>query len=109
MARTRNQRKKSNASSASSTLLATYRPVIDRILFVLAILGVLTTVHLWIQQGRGFDQGCWGFNPPSAEEAATFNCEAVVYSDAGKLFGLSNVYWGMLVLSRADHCRIHGG
>ena len=97
MARTRNQRKKASQSDSSpSSLLATYRPVLDRVLFVLAMLGILTTVHLWIQQGRGFDQGCWGFNPPSAEEAATFNCEAVVQSDAGKLFGISNVYWGML-------------
>ena len=77
-------------------MLAVYRPAIDRALFILALLGLLTTVHLWIQQGRGFDQGCWGFNPPSAEAASTFNCEAVVYSDAGKLFGISNVYWGML-------------
>ena len=95
MARTRNQRKKAPQAAAKLTLLSTYRPVIDRILFALAIVGVLTTIHLWIQQGRGFDQGCWGFNPPSGEEA-TFNCEAVVYSDAGKLFGISNVYWGML-------------
>ena len=97
--KTRNQRKgasKPSGSGQESTLLKTYRPVIDQGLFVLAILGMIVAVHLWIQQGRGFDQGCWGFNPPSAGEAATFNCEAVVTSDAGKLFGISNVYWGML-------------
>lgn len=95
--RTRNQRKQdaAKANAQRSTLLSTYRPAIDQILFALAIIGVIVTVHLWIQQGRGFDQGCWGFNPPSAEEAATFNCEAVVQSDAGKMFGISNVYWGM--------------
>ncbi len=96
--KTRNQRKgaKSSSAPANSTLLSTYRPFIDQALFALAIIGVIVTVHLWIQQGRGFDQGCWGFNPPSAEEAATFNCEAVVTSDAGKLLGISNVYWGMI-------------
>ena len=95
--RTRNQRKQDAAKAAAkgSTLLSTYRPAIDQALFALAIIGVIVTVHLWIQQGRGFDQGCWGFNPPSAAEAATFNCEAVVQSDAGKMFGISNVYWGM--------------
>ncbi|MEM8485319.1 MAG: vitamin K epoxide reductase family protein [Bacteroidota bacterium] len=96
--KTRNERKgaKSSSAPATSTLLSTYRPFIDQALFALAIIGVIVTVHLMIQQSRGFDQGCWGFNPPSAEEAATFNCEAVVTSDAGKLFGISNVYWGMI-------------
>ncbi len=96
--KTRNERKggAKRSASSNSTLLSTYRPFIDQALFALAIIGVIVTVHLWIQQGRGFDQGCWGFNPPSAEEAATFNCEAVVTSDAGKLLGISNVYWGMI-------------
>lgn len=101
--KTRNQRKggstrssSKTGASKSSTLLSTYRPLIDQGLFILAIIGVLVTVHLWIQQGRGFDQGCWGFNPPTAGEATTFNCEAVVTSSAGKLFGISNVYWGMI-------------
>ncbi len=79
-----------------SALLGAYRPLIDQTLYALAIIGVMVTVHLWIQQGRGFDQGCWGFNPPSGADASTFNCEAVVTSDAGQLFGISNVYWGIL-------------
>ncbi|MFK7846419.1 MAG: thioredoxin domain-containing protein [Rhodothermales bacterium] len=96
--KTRNQRQKgaSSNTASGSALLGTYRPFIDQALFALAIIGVIVTVHLWIQQGRGFDQGCWGFNPPAAGEVSTFNCEAVVTSDAGKLLGISNVYWGMM-------------
>ncbi len=94
--KTRNQRKgTAQTATSGSTLLSTYRPFIDQALFALAIIGVIVTVHLWIQQGRGFDQGCWGFNPPAAGETSAFNCEAVVTSDAGKMFGISNVYWGM--------------
>ena len=81
--------------SAAFGRLVDYRPVLDRLVFVLALLGVLTTVHLWIQQGRGFDRGCFGFTSPEAVEA-TFNCEAVVRSSAGQLFGISNVVWGLL-------------
>ena len=44
------------------TMLTVYRPVIDGLLFALAIVGVLVTAHLWIQQEVvNFSQGCWGF------------------------------------------------
>jgi len=75
---------------------AAHRPTLERVLFVLALLGVLVTVHLYIQQGRGFDQGCWGFNPGDNAANATFDCEAVTESEAGKIFGLSNAIWGFL-------------
>lgn len=93
---TSKKRKRAPQKSISSgpSWLSTYRPAIDQVLFILAILGVMVTVHLWIQQGRGFDQGCWGFNPPQGG-TETFNCSAVVNSDAGELLGISNVYWGM--------------
>ena len=69
-----------------------YQPVLDRLLFVLGLLGILVVVHLWLQTGRGFDRGCLGFSEPSP----TFDCEAVTGSDAGKLFGVSNIVWGLL-------------
>jgi protein-disulfide isomerase/uncharacterized membrane protein len=74
--------------------LAHYRPVLDRVLFVLALLGVLTTVHLQIQEGRGFDRGCLGFTTTPAVEAS-FNCEAVTQSAAGTMGGVSNGVLGM--------------
>lgn len=73
-----------------------YLPFLEKLIFGLALLGMVTVVHLWIQEGRGFDQGCWGFNPPTASAAATFNCEAVLGSEAGTLFGVSNVALGLL-------------
>lgn len=87
--------------SVANSRLWGYQPLYDRLLFGLALLGVLITVHLIIQQGRGFDRGCLGFSAPNATEA-TFDCNAVVHSEAGKLFGVSNAYWGLayyLVLS----------
>mgnify|MGYP001952934408 CR=1 FL=1 len=72
--------------------LHSYHPIFDRALFVLALLGVIVTVHLIIQQGRGFDRGCLGFSAPTGAAA---DCNLVVQSDAGKLFGISNAVWGL--------------
>ena len=84
----------SNASNVTwKERLATYRPGLDRAIFAFALLGVLVTVHLWIQQGRGFDRGCLGFSEPVP--AATVDCNAVVQSSAGTLFGVSNVVLGI--------------
>lgn len=72
-----------------------HRTLFERILFGLALLGILTTVHLNIQQNRGFDRGCLGFTSPDAVEA-TFDCNVVTQSSAGKLFGVSNALLGLL-------------
>ena len=103
--KTRNQRKKAASSPTSQQVsspslmqsaLTTYRPLVDGILFVLAIIGVIVTVHLWIQQEIvQFSQGCWGFNPPAGGASASSDCALVAQSDAGKLFGISNVIWGI--------------
>ncbi len=85
------------ARSSSTSVVNNFRPGRELAMFILAMLGLVVVFHLWIQKGRGFDQGCWGFNPPTeAAGAPTFNCSAVVYSDAGTIFGISNVYWGGL-------------
>lgn len=81
--------------SGTSPRLSTYRPVLDRLIFGLALLGVLASVHLNIQQSRGFDQGCFGFTAAEPVEQ-TFNCEAVTQSDASTLLGISNSIWGLL-------------
>ncbi len=85
------------ASSSHDGLLARLtrrRPWLDRVLFGGALLGALVVVHLAIQQGRGFDRGCFGFAAPAHVEA-TFDCEAVVSSGAGTLLGVSNIVWGL--------------
>lgn len=82
-------------NSRNTSRLASYRPVLDRLIFGLAILGILTSVHLGIQQERGFDQGCFGFSA-SQQVEDTFDCEVVTESAASNLFGVSNSTWGLL-------------
>lgn len=72
-----------------------YRPLVDVLIFAAGLLGILVTAHLWIQQSRGFDQGCFGFTTSQAIEES-FDCQTVVSSGAGSLFGISNVFWGLL-------------
>lgn len=73
--------------------LTSYRPVLDRVIFGLAALGLLTSVHLSIQQSRGFEDGCFGFE---AAPTAAFNCGAVTSSAASTFLGVSNSIWGIL-------------
>ena len=73
--------------------LDVYRPMLNRVILGLAGLGLLVVTHLFIQQGRGFADGCLGVTTPAAFESA-FNCQAVVESTAGSFLGLSNVVWG---------------
>ena len=67
----------------------------ERAITILTLLGLLTTIHLWIMSERGFDQGCLGFSTNHQFEEM-FDCEAVMKRAPGHLFGISNVYWGML-------------
>ena len=79
----------------NTSRFARYRPAIEAAIYVLALIGVLVVIHLWIQQGRGFDRGCLGFTTSAAIEAS-FDCEVVVESGAGTLFGISNALLGLL-------------
>ncbi|MFT4604692.1 MAG: putative membrane protein [Rhodothermales bacterium] len=65
---------------------------LDRSIYATALVGVLVVVHLWLMVDRGFDRGCFGFSEPTA----VVECEAVIQSDAGSLFGVSNAVWGLL-------------
>jgi protein-disulfide isomerase/uncharacterized membrane protein len=89
----RSARKGSGDKSPAPDKQATARArVLIRIIFGLALFGLLLTVHLWIQSERGFSRGCFGFDNP--EDLGIVECTAVVQSDAGKLFGISNVVYG---------------
>jgi protein-disulfide isomerase/uncharacterized membrane protein len=81
-------------SPSAADRLGTYRSSWNRAVLGLALLGILVVAHLYIQQGRGFDRGCFGFGAPASVQA-TFDCSAVVSSGAGTLFGVSNVFWGL--------------
>ena len=74
--------------------LGAYHSEYDRIVFGLSLLGILTVTHLFIQQGRDFDRGCFGFSGLEAGHLA-FDCSTVVSSGAGTFLGLSNITWGL--------------
>jgi len=80
---------------ASSSALVTYRPLLERAIFVLALLGVLVASHITIQESRGFEGGCTGFAPSQSG----FDCAAVTQSEAATLFGIPNSVWGILFYS----------
>lgn len=86
---------KSQQQNSFSERLADYRPVLDRTIFGVALLGMLVVAHLGIQEKRGFAEGCVGFweaNPARA----SFNCATVTQSGASELLGVSNIIWGFL-------------
>jgi len=64
------------------------------IFYVLGLIGILITIHLYIMENRGFDRGCLGFTISPAIEAG-FDCESVLDSEMGMILGIPNVYWGM--------------
>lgn len=66
----------------------------DLIFFILSLIGVIITIHLYIMDNRGFDRGCLGFTTSQTIEAA-FDCESVLDSEMGQILGISNVYWGI--------------
>jgi len=74
--------------------LREYHSVWEQVLFGLSLLGVFTVVHLFIQQGRNFDRGCFGFEALDTEQMA-FDCSAVVSSGSGTFLGVSNIVWGV--------------
>lgn len=72
-----------------------YRPVLDRVIFGLSLVGVLVVVHLMIQKARNFEQGCTGIASLGASEEQAFDCSTVLASSAGQFLGLSNLTWGL--------------
>lgn len=75
--------------------LRSRRAGLNRWIFGLALLGLLDTTHLWVQQQRQFEEGCFGVASLAPLERA-FDCASVVQSAAGTLLGLSNTAWGAL-------------
>lgn len=80
-------------AGALKARLNAYRPVWERVLFALSLIGVLTVAHLYIQQGRDFDRGCFGFSGLESGHLG-FDCSSVLASGAGTFLGLSNTTWG---------------
>ena len=70
--------------------------MINRVCFILTLLGILLTVHLWIQKQRSFDQGCLGFSKPQIQQTVSSECQEVVESEAATFFGVDNIILGFL-------------
>ena len=66
---------------------------LERAILVVALLGMVLAVHLWVQKARGFDQGCLGLQKPAWVEAEG-GCTAVALLPASHLLGVSNAAWG---------------
>lgn len=64
----------------------------NRIIFWLALAGMVLAVHLWIQKARGFDQGCLGLAKPVT--VVDSGCREVDALPASHLLGISNAAWG---------------
>lgn len=73
--------------------LRSRRAGLNRLIFGLALLGLLDTTHLWVQQQRHFEEGCLGIASLTPLEKA-FDCASVVQSAAGTFLGVSNILWG---------------
>ena len=70
-----------------------YRPRLERFLFGLSLLGLLDVVHLFIQQRRGFADGCFGLATLESG-SSTFDCAAVTTGPRSELLGVPNITWG---------------
>ena len=75
--------------------LGTYRPWLDRLMYVLALAGLGVVAHLWMQAKRGFAGGCTGFDPNAIAEAPS-GCASVLQSQYATFLGVSNTTLGFL-------------
>lgn len=67
--------------------------MINRLILWLSLAGMILTVHLWVQQARGFDQGCLGLEARAAV-IAEGGCNDASLQAGSRLLGVSNVAWG---------------
>ena len=67
--------------------------MINRLILWLSLLGMILTLHLWIQKARGFDQGCLGLATHS-ESVVEGGCNEVSRLPGSHLLGVSNAAWG---------------
>ena len=93
-------------AAASTGRLSTYRPFIDRAIFVLALVGLAVVSHIAFQSARGMAGGCSGFDPNNLD-AAPSGCATVLSSTYATAFGgvsntlLGLVFYGIVALLSA--------
>jgi uncharacterized membrane protein len=62
----------------------------NRFILSISVLGMLLSMHLFVQKGRNFDQGCWGISTT----APAVGCTNSELEKASRLFGISVAAWG---------------
>jgi uncharacterized membrane protein/protein-disulfide isomerase len=75
--------------------------VLPRVIFGLALFGILVVTHLWLQQAAGFAYGCSGVEDLSVTNLAETmreepGCATVTNSVYATFLGVSNIVWGLL-------------
>ena len=78
---------------------ARIRPL-ARIIFAVALVGILVVTHLGLQVEKGFADGCTGFGADITAEALgaapEAGCASVATGDYADFMGVSNIVWGLL-------------
>ena len=76
--------------------------MLARIIFGLALLGILVVTHLGLQVEKGFSDGCTGFGDVAITAGAldaapeVGGCGAVAAGEYADFLGVSNIVWGLL-------------
>lgn len=63
-----------------------------RLTLFIGLIGIALTVHLWIQNERNFDRGCWGAS--SGDTVVTSPCSDPVLKARSIFLGISLPVWG---------------
>lgn len=70
--------------------------MLNLIVFSLSIIGMFLSLHVWILQQRGFDQGCWGLAKPDHHKIDSPCHEAQRHAAGVRLLGFPAVLWAFL-------------
>lgn len=88
------KREKNGTMAPPPSRLARHKPLYERILYVVALVGGLTTVHLMLTASTNFEQDCL-FGAFEAQTQVS-GCQAALESAVGRPLGVSNAVWGGL-------------
>lgn len=67
--------------------------MLNRFTLLVALVGMVLSLHLWIQKERNFDQGCWGADR-AAVSPATGGCTDEQLKNYSEFLGVSVAAWG---------------
>lgn len=89
------------AAPASDVSRAATRRPLDLAMLGLSLAGLAVVIYLGVQEARGFEGGCTGFDP-NVIAAPTSGCGVALSSSYSTFLGVSNtllgyVFWGLLV------------